>query len=339
MDTIRVLHSFTPGVTFHVFHAVTCDVRHSIRFCPTLCEIFDRSHILKNIMEEQTAAASMSPETARNLLQLVRDVINGGDISMFDSLVELTSDGSGQTVAATKAGVITLLKELLLAHLSSSESDFAVRADITKLLHLLLLPSDVSQTPDDTTAAGGSSSSRAEEADRNAAALIMEEEAEKAAAAERVRRKAVKAAKTKAKKAAKANAKEAKTHVACSSAVGPSYDCTTKKLLLSPPKPIMSARPPSILEEDDQSCSVCLDKPASILLAPCGHTTLCQDCCKDIRAADKMVSCFEIFKTQSSTLNIAEHCLRCLQCPLCRCIIEGTVDTTKTHFTMKWQER
>ena len=42
-------------------------------------------------------------------------------------------------------------------------------------------------------------------------------------------------------------------------------------------------------EEGSQLCSVCMEAPKSILLAPCGHLELCQKCCKGIRAADNLV--------------------------------------------------
>ena len=45
-------------------------------------------------------------------------------------------------------------------------------------------------------------------------------------------------------------------------------------------------------DEDDGSplCSVCMEAPPSILLAPCGHIELCHKCCESIRAADNLVS-------------------------------------------------
>ena len=46
-------------------------------------------------------------------------------------------------------------------------------------------------------------------------------------------------------------------------------------------------------DEDDGPplCSVCMEAPLSILLAPCGHIELCHKCCESIRAADNLVRC------------------------------------------------
>ena len=45
-------------------------------------------------------------------------------------------------------------------------------------------------------------------------------------------------------------------------------------------------------ENDDEAaglCSVCMEAPLSILLAPCGHLLLCHQCCEDIRSSSNMV--------------------------------------------------
>ena len=34
---------------------------------------------------------------------------------------------------------------------------------------------------------------------------------------------------------------------------------------------------------------VCMEKAASVLLAPCGHTVLCLRCCEGIRVANNQV--------------------------------------------------
>ena len=46
-----------------------------------------------------------------------------------------------------------------------------------------------------------------------------------------------------------------------------------------------------LAEEEDGSllCSVCMEAPLSIMLAPCGHVELCHKCCESIRAADNLV--------------------------------------------------
>ena len=43
-------------------------------------------------------------------------------------------------------------------------------------------------------------------------------------------------------------------------------------------------------EDEDSLCSVCMDAPSFILLAPCGHIVVCAKCCKEVRAADNLVS-------------------------------------------------
>ena len=42
-------------------------------------------------------------------------------------------------------------------------------------------------------------------------------------------------------------------------------------------------------DEEDRLCSVCLEAPKCILLAPCGHVVLCHTCVKDVRAANNLV--------------------------------------------------
>ena len=57
------------------------------------------------------------------------------------------------------------------------------------------------------------------------------------------------------------------------------------------------------LEEDDESvCSICLDRPRTLVFVPCGHHVTCRDCATDIRS-----------KTN--------------QCPICRCTIDDMFDT------------
>ena len=49
--------------------------------------------------------------------------------------------------------------------------------------------------------------------------------------------------------------------------------------------------PAAAPDEDDDSrlCSVCMEAPLTIMLAPCGHYNLCHKCFASIWAADKLV--------------------------------------------------
>eukprot|EP00882_Tetradesmus_deserticola_P009243 GHRQ01009749.1.p3 GENE.GHRQ01009749.1~~GHRQ01009749.1.p3 ORF type:complete len:108 (+),score=50.52 GHRQ01009749.1:41-325(+) len=41
------------------------------------------------------------------------------------------------------------------------------------------------------------------------------------------------------------------------------------------------------LEDDTHLCVVCMERPRSIVLVPCGHMALCKDCCSTIITEEK----------------------------------------------------
>ena len=42
-------------------------------------------------------------------------------------------------------------------------------------------------------------------------------------------------------------------------------------------------------DDDSRLCVVCMEAPCSVLLAPCGHTVLCRECCEGIRVSSNQV--------------------------------------------------
>ena len=48
---------------------------------------------------------------------------------------------------------------------------------------------------------------------------------------------------------------------------------------------------PADEEDGGLLCSVCMEAPLSILLAPSGHVELCHKCCERIQAAGNLVRC------------------------------------------------
>ena len=63
------------------------------------------------------------------------------------------------------------------------------------------------------------------------------------------------------------------------------------------------------IDDDDASvdCSVCMERPASILMAPCGHVVVCPSCWCKVRDADR-------------------------KCPTCRQSVEGVIDMSVSHI-------
>ena len=57
----------------------------------------------------------------------------------------------------------------------------------------------------------------------------------------------------------------------------------------SRPLPLTPGVGGSAEDDDDRLCVVCMEKAASVLLAPCGHTVLCLRCCEGIRVANNQV--------------------------------------------------
>ena len=121
----------------------------------------------------------------------------------------------------------------------------------------------------------------------------------------------------------------------------------------------LSQAPSERIDEEDvlRLCSVCMDAPISVLLAPCGHIALCHKCCDSIRAVDNRVRylwlvCLEIpegkiplgntivpgiFKYFIFTIHQAyphPSTPPLPQCPMCRADIESIVDIRKPHVQL-----
>jgi len=61
------------------------------------------------------------------------------------------------------------------------------------------------------------------------------------------------------------------------------YDCVLKASLSAVLPPKAEAKAESVEVSPSEECAVCLEKiPERVAIVPCGHTTVCKDCCLEL---------------------------------------------------------
>ncbi len=79
-------------------------------------------------------------------------------------------------------------------------------------------------------------------------------------------------------------------------------------------------------EEQENECVICLDRPMSTVLQPCGHVQMCSRCCRELLAlaGSKSVEPQVREKTPVPSL-ILTASLGVAQCPTCREPVEDVM--------------